>query len=59
MTLVVISTFIGYSLIYQSILDYQANKILVDATLIYLIATFVLFIVAIIISKRDKKKQLI
>ena len=59
MTLVVIGTFIGYSIIYQSILDYQANKILVDATLIYLIATFVLFIVAIIISKRDKKKQLI
>lgn len=54
MTMVIIGTFIGYSIIYQSIVDYEANKILVDATICYSIATLFLFCIAILVHKLDK-----
>lgn len=59
MTSVIIGTYLGYSLIYQSILDYYASKTLIDSTVIYLVLTIVLFVGTHVYGTiKDKKNPL-
>ena len=54
MTSIVIGTYIGYSLIYQSIIDYNQNKVLIDVTIVYSIITLLIFTSTYFYSKNKK-----
>ena len=57
MSIVVILTFIIYSIIIQSSIDYQSNKILIDSTLAYIIITTICFSIAYMVSWKENKAK--